>query len=291
MSNQQLSLPKRSDLFRLSLGVIGIGTSGPLIALSAMPIMTLIFWRNLGGAIFTFFLAIRHKQFANRHGLKWSAIAGVILAAHFTGFFISMRLTSVAAGTAITALQPIFAAIFVAMNGVRVSKKAWLGMAISFIGVLVITGVDLNISTKSFFGDLAALIGGALAALYVMAGAKAQREVESTTYMAICYFICAISALPIALLISPNIFQFEARQWLILLGLILGAQLLGHSMFNSVLKRVSPAVVSLIVFFEVPVAALLATWWLDQKPAGGIWLGIILILIGCALVILRNDEN
>jgi drug/metabolite transporter (DMT)-like permease len=177
------------------------------------------------------------------------------------------------------------------MNGVRVSKKAWLGMAISFIGVLVITGVDLNISTKSFFGDLAALIGGALAALYVMAGAKAQREVESTTYMAICYFVCAISALPIALLISPNIFQFEARQWLILLGLILGAQLLGHSMFNSVLKRVSPAVVSLIVFFEVPVAALLATWWLDQKPAGGIWLGIILILIGCALVILRNDEN
>ena len=83
------AMPARPDLIRLGLGIIGIGTSGPLIALSAMPIMTLIFWRNLGGAIFTFFLAIRHKQFANRHGLKWSAIAGVILAAHFTGFFIA----------------------------------------------------------------------------------------------------------------------------------------------------------------------------------------------------------
>lgn len=276
---------------RLSLGVIGIGTSGPLIALSAMPIMTLIFWRNLGGAIFTFFLAARHRQFANRHGLKWSAIAGVILAAHFTGFFISMRLTSVAAGTAITALQPIFAAIFVAMTGVRISQKVWLGMAISFLGVIVITGVDLTISTKTFFGDLAALIGGALAALYVMAGAKAQQEVESTTYTTICYLVCAITALPVALIVSPKIFTFDSKEWLILLGLILGAQLLGHSMFNSVLKRVSPAIVSLVVFFEVPVSAILATWWLGQKPSGGIWFGVFLILIGSGLVILRNDEN
>lgn len=291
MSHQQLSLPKRGDLLRLSLGVIGIGTSGPLIALSMMPVMTLIFWRNLGGSIFTFFLALRHKQFANKHGLKWSIIAGIILAAHFAGFFIAMRLTSVAAGTAIAALQPIFAASFAAMNGVKVSKKVWIGMAVSFVGVLVITGVDLNISTKSFFGDLAALTCGALAALYVMAGAKAQQEVEATTYTTICYFVCAISALPVALLISPNIFAFPMKQWLILLGLILGAQLLGHSMFNSVLKRVSPAIVSLVVFFEVPVAALLATWWLGQKPQSGIWLGIFFILIGSALVILRNDEN
>lgn len=291
MSHQQLSLPKRADLMRLSVGVIGIGTSGPLIALSAMPIMTLIFWRNLGGAVFTFFLAIRHKQFANKYGLKWSAIAGVILAAHFTCFFISMRLTSVAAGTAITALQPIFAAIFVAITGIKISRNVWFGMAISFIGVLIITGVDLTVSTKTFFGDLAALIGGALAALYVMAGAKAQQQVESTTYTTVCYFACAVSALPAAVIISPNIFTFAAKQWVILLGLILGAQLLGHSMFNSVLKRVSPAIVSLVVFFEVPVAALLATWWLGQKPSSGIWFGILFILIGSALVILRNDEN
>jgi drug/metabolite transporter (DMT)-like permease len=59
-------------------------------------------------------------------------------------------------------------------------------------------------------------------------------------------------------------------------------------MFNSVLKRVSPAVVSLIVFFEVPVSALLAAWWLDQKPPLGIIPGIALILIGCVLVVTRT---
>ena len=59
-------------------------------------------------------------------------------------------------------------------------------------------------------------------------------------------------------------------------------------MFNSVLKRVSPAVVSLIVFFEVPVSAILAMWWMDQRPPLGVVPGIALILFGCALVVLRT---
>ena len=73
-----------------------------------------------------------------------------------------------------------------------------------------------------------------------------------------------------------------------MLGLIAGAQILGHTMFNSALKRVSPAVVSLIIFFEVPVSSVLAIWWLDQRPPIGILPGIVLILTGCALVVLRT---
>ncbi|NDE83755.1 MAG: EamA/RhaT family transporter, partial [Actinobacteria bacterium] len=38
---------------------MGIGTSGPVIALSAMPILTLIFWRNLGGFLLLLPLAMR----------------------------------------------------------------------------------------------------------------------------------------------------------------------------------------------------------------------------------------
>ena len=59
-------------------------------------------------------------------------------------------------------------------------------------------------------------------------------------------------------------------------------------MFNSVLKRVSPAVVSLIVFFEVPVSSILAIWWLDQRPPVGVIPGIALILMGCVMVVMRT---
>lgn len=284
--NQHTAMPARPDLIRLGLGIIGIGTSGPLIALSTMPILTLIFWRNLGGSLATLPFALRHSR--DRVGVKWALIAGVLLALHFVGFFLAMRWTTVAAGTALVALQPIFAALFVKLSGGHIPSKAWLGMIVSFIGVGLVAGVDLQISYKAFLGDLAAIISAALAAAYIMAGSKAQRTLETTTYTTICYFICSMTALPIALIAGNEIFSFSAKEWWILLGLILGAQLLGHSMFNSALKRVSPAIVSLIVFFEVPVSAVLAFWWLGQKPPAGIIPGIVLILIGCILVVTRT---
>lgn len=45
------AMPGRADSIRLLIGIFGIGVSGPLIALSTMPVVTLIFWRNLGGAL------------------------------------------------------------------------------------------------------------------------------------------------------------------------------------------------------------------------------------------------
>jgi drug/metabolite transporter (DMT)-like permease len=280
------AMPARPDLIRLGLGIIGIGTSGPLIAMSAMPVLTLIFWRNLGGSLLTLPFALRHSR--DRAGVKWAVIAGVLLALHFVGFFLAMRMTSVAAGTALVALQPIFAAIFVKLSGGHIPSTAWLGMIVSFIGVALVSGVDLQISYESFLGDVAAIISAALAAAYIMAGSKAQRTLETSTYTTICYFICSVTALPMALIAGNQIVSFSAKEWWILIGLILGAQLLGHTMFNSALKRVSPAIVSLIVFFEVPVSAVLAAWWLNQKPPLGIIPGIILILVGCVLVVTRT---
>jgi len=282
-------LPARPDLIRLIVGIFGIGSSGPLIALSAMPVPTLIFWRNLGGSLVTLPFALRHKL--NRTGVRWADLAGVVLAVHFVGFFLAMRLTSVTAGTAIVATQPIFAAFFVKLTGGHIPKKAWLGMLISFSGVLVVTGIDLQLDRKSFLGDIAALVSGALAAAYMLIGSKAQQHLETTSYTTICYFVCAMTALPMAIFLGYEIINFEAKEWWILLGLILGAQILGHTMFNLTLKRVSPAVVSMIVFFEVPVAAIISfVFKIGKEPTLSIIPGVILILTGCILVVLRTKD-
>ncbi|CAN2242103.1 DMT family transporter [Candidatus Planktophila dulcis] len=280
-------LPARPDLIRLIIGIFGIGSSGPLIALSAMPVPTLIFWRNLGGSLMTLPFALRHKL--DRTGVKWAVLAGIVLAVHFVGFFLSMRMTSVTAGTAIVATQPIFAAFFVKLTGGHIPTKAWLGMLISFTGVLVVTGIDLQLDRRSFLGDLAALISGALAAAYMLIGSRAQQTLATTSYTTICYFVCAMTALPMALLSGYDIVGFALREWWILLGLIIGAQILGHTMFNITLKRVSPAVVSMIVFFEVPVAAIVSLVFdIGKQPTLSIIPGVILILLGCILVVLRT---
>jgi drug/metabolite transporter (DMT)-like permease len=145
-------------------------------------------------------------------------------------------------------LQPIFTALFVKLSGGHIPSSAWLGMIVCFVGVGLVSGVDLQLSIKAFTGDLFAIVSGALSAAYLMAGAKAQQTLETSAYTTIAYFTCALTALPLALFNGDALFKFSLSEWLILLGLIVGAQLLGHTMFNSVLKRVSPVVVSLIGF-------------------------------------------
>ena len=281
------------DLTRLAIGIIGIGTSGPLIALGAMAVPVAIFWRNLGGSLITlpFALAKGEWRTLSKKSWGWSILAGVFLALHFICFFYSMRLTSVASGTALTATQPIFVALWLRYKGRVVDYRVWIGMAISMVGVLIVTGVDWTLSTRSLTGDLIALLGGALAGAYVTAGSHVQKVVSTTTYTTICYLVCALTCLLFVIPSGAPLFGYRAFEWLLILGLIVGAQLLGHTLFNQVLVRVNPAVVSLIVFFEVPVGALLAFWWLDQLPPLGTVPGLILLLAGCAIFVMRSKDE
>ena len=287
-------MPMGRDIPLLLLGILGVGMSGPIIALTTIPVLALIFWRNLGGTLLLLPFALRVREWRTaqqRRGIAWAGLAGVLLAAHFVGFFYSMRYTSVATGTALAAMQPIFAALFTTFLGGHIPRPAWLGMTISFTGVLVITGVDFHLSWRAFLGDISGLISGALSAAYVIIGSQAQQKISTFTYTTVCYAATTLTALPVIFVMNQQAFGYSGKNWLLLLALIASAQILGHTMFNFALKRVSPTVVSLIVFFEVPVAALLAWWWLNQTPPKAVVPGIILILIGCGVFVIRSQKT
>ena len=284
------AIPAAKDLGLLSLGVIGVGTSGPVIAASIMPVPSLIFWRNLGGAAMMAPFAIRNAEWRTkeqRQALAYSALAGFFLAMHFICFFLAMRYTSVATGTALTTLQPIFTAIYFKFRGGIIPSRAWTGMLIAFLSVVLITGIDFQISFRSFVGDLLGILGAVLSAGYILIGSKAQQKLSTSTYTTACYLTCAATSLIIAIATGSQFLHFDSRQWWLVVALILGAQFLGHTMFNMTLPRVSPVVVSLVVFFEVPVSAVIAYFWLDQIPPAAIIPGIIGLLIGCGIFVSR----
>lgn len=290
-AHEHTALPEGRDITFLLAGILGVGSSGPLIAKSTMPISTLIFWRNLGGALIMAPFAIKSGELrnpANRRLIAISAVAGVFLAAHFLTFFAAMRFTTVAAGTALAAFQPIFAALYMKFRGAHISSQSLGGMLLAFASLFLITGVDFTVSTRAFVGDLFGILCGALAASYMIIGSGVQKSLSTSAYTTVCFTTCAATTLVISVLTNSPILHFPAKQWWYLAGLIVGAQFLGHTLFNMSLKRVSPVVVSLIVFFEVPVAALIAWFWLHQRPSAGTIPGIIGLLAGCAIFVLRN---
>src|SRR5262245_23818471 len=64
-----------------------------------------------------------------------------------------------------------------------------------------------------------------------------------------------------------------------------GPQLLGHTIFNHVLKTTSATLVSLAILLEVPIAAVLAALWLGQTPPLAALPAAALLLAGIAVVV------
>lgn len=280
------AMPSARDLTLLTVGVIAVGTSGPLIAATTLAIPVMIFWRNFAGGMLTLPFAMRAPR-PSRPALALSVTSGLLLAAHFIFFFTAMRWTTVAAGTALAALQPVFAALFAVAQKHHVPRRAWYGMGVAFAGVVVIGGIDYSISSRAILGDLAGVMAALLGAAYVSVVSRARKTLSTSVQTTLCYLVCAGVMAVVMVLSGLDFWGYSTRDWLLIAGLLVGAQLLGHSIFNFVLKTTSATVVSMIVLFETPVAAIIASFWLNQNRLE-IYPGVALLLIGSALVVTKQ---
>ncbi|MGB9377965.1 MAG: DMT family transporter [Mycobacteriales bacterium] len=288
MAHEPMGLPPRRDVVLISIAILGVSTSAPLIAAIAAPALAIAFWRNAMAvvALGPVALARFRPEFARLGRREWlvCVLAGVLLAAHFATWVPSVKLTSVASATALVATQPIWAAVLARLLGRRVKRVAWLGIAVGVVGVALITGVDFTISARAVTGDALAVVGGAMSAAYVTAGGSVRRTVSTTVYTTTAYSVCGLVLLVVCLVSGQQLGGYSARTWAMLVALTVAAQLIGHSLINRVLSSTSATVVSLAILFEVPGAVLLALVFLGQRPPLAAIPGLLLLLAGLAIV-------
>jgi drug/metabolite transporter (DMT)-like permease len=281
--------PPSADLAVLAVAVLAVGTSGPLIAATAAPALAIAFWRNVFGAgALAPYTLWRHLPELRRlsRGEWLAALAGgVALGAHFSTWTPSLSMTSVASATAFVAAQPVFAALIARLRGDHVARRGWIGIGIAVAGVIALSASDLRVSGRAFTGDLLALLAGALAAVYMTLGAKVRQTVSLAPYAVVCYSTAAVTLGALALLTGEHLGGLSGNAWVKILALTAGAQLLGHTLFNRVLKTTSPTVVSVTILLEVPCAALIAALWLHQVPSLWAVPGALLILAGLVVVV------
>lgn len=287
--------PHGTDAVLLSVALVAVSTSGPLIAATAAPALAIAFWRNAlaSGVLLPVVLATCRDELRglDRHERRLAALAGLLLALHFATWIPALGYTSVASATALVATQPVWAALLSGARGVPVSRPVWVGIGVAMSGVLLLTGVDLQISSEALLGDALALAGGAFAAAYMVAGSEVRRSVSTTTYTFLCYSTTALLLLVVCVAGRQALSGYDAETWLKLLALTAGAQLLGHSLFNRVLRTTSPTVVSLSVLLEIPGAALIAAVFLGQTPPLLAVPAAVLLVSGLALVIRAGSRG
>ncbi len=287
--------PPPGDTALLAVGVLAVGTSGPLMAACAAPALAIAFWRNgLAALLLLIWSGLRARSGLRSGGelcsltrREWrlSVLAGVMLAAHFAAWVPSLSFTTVASATALVATQPVWAALIAGLEGSPVPARAWAGIALAVAGAAMLSGIDFTTDPRALFGNALAVLGGALAAIYMAVGGTARRTVTTTTYTTICYTTAAVVLLAVCLIGRWPLVGYSTATWVQLLALTAGAQLLGHSVFNQVLRTTSATVVSLAILFEIPLAALLAALFLDQRPPAAAIPAALLLVVGVAVVV------
>ncbi|MEU1305463.1 DMT family transporter [Streptomyces shenzhenensis] len=286
--------------------VLAFSATAPLTAYAAAPAFALAFGRNALG-LFTLgpaFLLARRREVRRvlsgerslvrreqRRAVLFGLAAGTALAVHFATFMTGAQMTGVAMATALVATQPVWQALIATAQGRRLSRPAWTGLAISVAGAMAAGGADLGTGADAVAGDVLALVGAIALAAYTALSEEARPDVSTSMYSVLCFSVCTVEMLLLCLVTGTPPVTFSAQAWLALLGLLLLPQLLGLFSLNFALGRAPATAVSVLLLLEAPVAALVAWLWLGQIPAASAWPGLVMIMLGVAVVVIGDARR
>ena len=219
----------------------------------------------------TYFVVISIWRATRRQYLSWDAFkksipGGLLLAADVAFFFTAIKLTTVVNATIIGALQPlILTAYGVRFLGERLRRADMILGLVALAGVVVIVLAGSNSGDANIWGDLAAV--GALASwsAYFVFAKRADGVVSPTDYTLAAALIVALANAPLALAFGQSLAWPAWGDWLWLIGMALGAGLLGHNMMNWSIVRI-PLWLGSTMTLLVPLVSSAIAWIFLDEP-------------------------
>ena len=270
------------------VGVFAVSFSSILVRLCTAPPLVIAAYR----LVFTFcFLApfslaggAVALRGMTRRQLALSAASGVFLALHFVTWFTSLRYTSIASSVVLVTTQPLFVVLgSYLFFRERVSRKALYGGLLALTGSVVIGATDFQLGPRAFIGDLYALFAAVMISGYLLLGRKLRADVDLGGYIFVTYGASALTLVITALACQLPFSPYPGSDWLIFIALALVCTVLGHTVFNWVLRYVPASVVSVSVLGEPLGAILWAAVFLGENPTLRQGIGGGLIFLGLYL--------
>ena len=227
--------------------------------------------------------------------LGFALLSGLFLALHFATWITSLEYTTVASSVVLVTTTPLWVAL-IAPFALKepITRPILIGMGLALIGGLV---VGLNdaclwqgslvcpslaemVRGQAFLGDLLALAGAVMAALYLIIGRRLRERLSLVSYIFVVYGMAAVALLVMTIFARQPLLDYKPStyMWMLLLALI--PQLFGHSTYNWSLRYVSAAIVSITLLGEPIGSTILAVILLDEAPTSLKIFGAILILTG-----------
>jgi len=273
------------------LGVVGASMSAILVRFSDAPSTVLVFYRMFFAVVLLLPALLKNgvAEYKNisKKDFALCATSGLFLGLHFSFYFQSLKLTSIASSVVLVDTE----VFFVAIGGViflseRLNKVGWLCIFITFVGSVIVAIGDM--SKGALKGDIIALLGAVCVGIYTLIGRRMRRSMSTTAYTWIVYLVAAIVVLIASTVSGNNVLPVSAKNLLIGLGLTVFCTLLGHSIFSWGLKYEKAAFVSTAKLLEPIFASIIGAFLFSEVPPLTSIIGGIMIIGG--IIFLCREE-
>jgi drug/metabolite transporter (DMT)-like permease len=293
---QPMDKPFIHPYLALFLGVVAVSTSAIFVKLTSAPAPVIATYRLIFSALLTlpFLLWNRGvlteiRQLTRKQWLL-SALSGAFLASHFLLWFESLNYTSVASSTVLVTLQPLFSFIGgYFLFGEKLRPLALSGGLLAIVGSFVIGWGDFRVGGMALWGDILALLGAVTVTAYWLIGQYVRQSISSFAYTLVVYTITSLLLLAYDLSLGYELTGYPSSDWLWFFCLALFPTLLGHSIFNWIIKWLNTTTISMGILGEPVGTAILAYFILGEVVTLPQWVGGLIILFGIYLFIRYNQ--
>jgi drug/metabolite transporter (DMT)-like permease len=278
-----------------AVGITAISFSSIFIKWSEAPVSVIVMYRLLITAILMLPFSFKYKsEFVGLSVRQWMLLvfSGAALGFHFLFWMDSLRYTSVASSTVLLTLEPVFVMLgaFIIFKE-KTPAGTLIGMFIAVTGAMMISWGDMKLSDAALYGDLLSLLGTVAVAVHMLRGQRLRESVSSFVY-SFTVFIAAVFVFAVYNLYAGYSFiHYNMSDWVIFLLLAIVPTVLGHMLFNWLLKYVNATSVSMSVLGEPIGATLLAFWLLGEGVHPFQLLAGIIMLAGAWLFILSRRHS
>lgn len=270
----------------LIFAVFATSFSAVFIRYSTAPSLVMVLYRmGISAILMTVFVLWKSRE--ELKALKFKDIypcvfSGFFLAAHFATYFASLDHTSISASTVLANLEIFFVAIgsFLVLRQ-PISKHGWLGIAVTFIGSLIVAGSGLRGGgSNELLGDALAFLAACLMGVYTMLGTICQRKLSTMVYTWIVYTAATLLVAIILLIKGESMFGYGEINLLTSLGLAVVCTLLGHSLFSLSLRSLPAAYVSVVKMLAPVFASVQGIILFSEMPKLNVILGGLIVIGG-----------
>ncbi len=269
-------------VWQMSLAMIISGSIGAFVLLSGLPVIDVVFWRCLIGAVtLLLFILLSRQPFSRltRLTLALAILGGVALVINWLLLFAAYSRVSIGMATVVYNTQPFMLVLLSMMLGEKVSAVKWAWLLLAFSGVVILLSSEL---TPAHSDNLVTGIILALSAAFFYAlTAIIARKLQPLPAQHIAFIQVIVGTVMLLPLVhAPEFNSHFPWRYLLILGVV-HTGIMYQLLYSAIQKLPTPVTGSLS--FIYPLVAILVDYLVFHHALAPLQLaGGVLILLAAA---------